>query len=95
MVQSIVYAINIRFATLTITEHLCDDVYNVKTSCLKAGKVVDHGTGHHVCCECSKVTRSSGLRECDTCDREYIDKTKFQDDKYETNCPECVNTYEL
>lgn len=56
---------------------------------------VDETTGHVVGYWCGKVTPESGLRVCDTCEREYINKEKYQDPHYETNCPECVKKYGL
>jgi hypothetical protein len=56
---------------------------------------IDPDTGHVVGFWCKKLTIDSGLRICDICDREYIDKTKNQNPDYETNCPECVKRYGL
>lgn len=56
---------------------------------------VDPDTGHVLGFWCKKLTINSGLRQCDICDRQYIDPVKYQDPYYETNCPECVKRYGL
>lgn len=81
-------------AILTIREQCCG-FFEQKTVCVEAGTVLDKTTGHTVCLGCSRITVESGLRTCDICEREYIDSTKFQDNNYETNCPECVKAYDL
>lgn len=95
MVHTTIYAVNKRFATQTIDGHLCDDVYNQKTRCMEAGTVVDTATGHHVCSGCSRITRSSGLRECDICYKEYIDKNSYQNPEFETVDPRCKELYDV
>lgn len=83
-----------RLAILTVREHLCG-YYQDLTSCVAAGDRVDPDTGHTVCCGCDKITVASGLRICDICDKEYIDKSKYQNPIYDTNCPRCVKEYDL
>ena len=83
-----------RLAILTVREHLCG-FYQLSVTCVDAGTKVDCDTGHTVCCGCERITVYSGLRECDICGQEYIDKTKFQNPRYETNCPCCVKEYGL
>lgn len=98
MVQTLFYPHpkNIKYglAILTIREHLCG-FYETLHKCVEAGTSVDTHTGHTVCLGCSRITYQSGLRKCDTCDIEYINKTQFQDPNYEVNCPECVKEYDL
>lgn len=50
----------------------------------------DVSSGHTIGHWCRLPTRESAIRQCDICDREYINKKKYQDPKYETICPECV-----
>lgn len=83
-----------RLAIQTCRDHLCS-YYESLTRCVYTGIRVDPVSGHDVCCGCGKITARSGLRTCDTCEREYIDKTKYQDDSYETYCPECVKEFGL
>lgn len=96
MVHSIVYAsdrnFNGRLPIMTVREHLCG-FYEALDICRNAVERVDSRTGHTVCSGCSKIRTASGLRQCDICDKEYIDKNKFQDPHYETNCPRCVIEY--
>lgn len=81
-----------RLAILTIREHLCG-YYEQKVECIDSRTVVDASTGHTVCCGCKRITVKSGFRNCDICEREYINKDQYEDPKYETICPECVKTY--
>ncbi len=83
-----------RLAILTVREHLCG-FYEERVTCVESGTKLDGDTGHTVCCGCNRITTLSGLRECDICGREYIDKTKFQNPNYETNCPRCVISHDL
>lgn len=83
-----------RLAILTIREHLCG-YYQLYTKCADSLTVVDSDTGHTVCLGCDRITVSSGLRACDMCEREYIDKTKYQTNDYDTYCPECVIKHDL
>lgn len=98
MGQNVVYpikgAFKGRLAVLTIREHLCG-FYEIPTRCSDAGEVLDSTTGHKVCLGCGKVTSKSGLRVCDTCDKEFINLSKYLDPEYETNCPECIERYGL
>jgi hypothetical protein len=98
MGQNVVYptkdAFKRRLAVMTIREHLCG-FYEISTRCAEAGDRLDPDTGHRVCCSCGKVTSKSGLRICDTCDREFINLDKFLNPEYETNCPECIERYGL
>lgn len=98
MVQTLFYphSKNVKYglAILTIREHLCG-FYELLTKCVDAGTVVDSETGHTVCLGCSRITLSSGLRDCSICEIQFIDKAKFQDPNYEVYCPECVITYDL
>jgi hypothetical protein len=79
-----------RLAILTCQAHLCD-YYQVKTSCVESGVRVDLRSGHTVCSGCGKLKWASGLRECSICDREYINKSKFEDTSnyQEAICPDC------
>jgi hypothetical protein len=81
-----------KLAILTIREHLCG-FFELKSVCVNAGTVVDPQTGHTLCLGCSRITFESGLRECDQCDREYINKEQHQDNNFETICPDCVVRY--
>lgn len=96
MVQMVIYASDTAFngglAILTIREHICG-FFEQKVVCVDTGWRVDPDTGHRVCSGCSRITLYSGLRRCDICDKEYIDKTKYQDPVFETNCPRCVERY--
>ncbi len=71
----------------TRIEHLCHH------GCRHAP--VDPDTGHVIGFWCGKVTIESGLRSCDICERQYINKTQYEDPHYETYCPECVINYDL
>lgn len=83
-----------RLAILTIQEHLCGFYQNL-VSCVTAGTYVDSDTGHTVCSGCERITVNSGLRQCDICGKEYINKDEFQDPEFETNCIRCVIKYGL
>lgn len=83
-----------RLAIQTIREHLCG-FYELRVTCVDASERVDRETGHTLCLGCDRITVISGLRECDICIKEYIDKTKYQNPSYETNCPDCVVTHGL
>jgi hypothetical protein len=98
MVQRVLYPhpnhIRYGLAIMTIREHLCG-FYSLETRCVDAGVRVDPSTGHRVCCGCDRITVSSGLRKCDMCNREYINLDKYQDNRYETYDPECIERYGL
>lgn len=95
MVQTTIYPINgDKLAILTIRDHLCG-FFELKTSCVDAGSRVDPVTGHMVCCGCGRITVASGLMQCDICNRDYINKSKRQDKRYETNCPSCIIKFGL
>jgi len=81
-----------RLAILTIKEQLCG-FFEQKFTCVDVGSRVDPESGHMVCCGCNRITVASGLMECDICSREYINKAKSQDKRYETNCPDCEKRY--
>jgi hypothetical protein len=53
----------------------------------------DSATGHTLGFWCKRPTVDSGLRECDICYRQYINKTKHQNPRYETICPDCERDY--
>lgn len=93
MSKSVIYPFKgRRLAILTLREHLCG-FFEDKVDCLEAGIRVDPDTGHHVCLSCDRVTFKSGLRECDICEREYINLNKYENPRYDTNCPDCVVNY--
>lgn len=98
MVQTVIYAkegsFHGRLAILTIRAHLCG-FYSLGVDCADMGSQIDPQTGHRVCSECQRITVASGLRICDICDKEYIDKSQYQNPRYDTNCPRCVITYGL
>lgn len=98
MGQRVVYpskdAFKGRLAILTIREHLCG-FYEISTRCADSEDRLDPATGHRVCLGCGKVTSKSGLRNCDICERDYINLDKHQDPNYETNCPECIERFGL
>jgi len=98
MKHTIIYASDSAFAgrlaIQTVREHLCG-FYSQSVDCVEAGTKVDHESGHRVCCGCNRPTAESALRQCDICGKEYIDKTKYQDPNYETDCPRCVVEYDL
>jgi hypothetical protein len=98
MVQMVIYppdgSFMGRLAIQTIREHLCG-YYEQKVTCTGAQTRLDPQTGHRVCSGCRKILVSSGLRSCDICGRDYIDPTKYQNPRYETNCPCCVVKYGL
>jgi len=83
-----------RLAIMTCREHLCG-YYEMFVDCKAADTRLDPVTGHRVCCSCGKPTADSGLRVCDTCDKEYINLDKYQDPRYETNCNKCIEKYGL
>jgi len=58
-------------------------------------RALDVSSGHTVGRWCKLPTRESAIRQCDICEREYIDITKYQDPRYETICPECVIKHDL
>lgn len=95
---TVIYASDSSFngglAIMTIREHLCG-FYETKVECVDAYDRVDSPSGHMVCSGCQRITVASGLRRCDTCDKEFINKSKFQDNNYETNCPRCIVEYGL
>lgn len=98
MVQTVIYPheknFQGRLAILTIREHLCG-FYESLTRCREAGVEVDTRTGHHVCLGCERITVDSGLRVCDICGKQYINKAEYQNPRYETNCPNCIKEYGL
>lgn len=98
MGQNVIYARKESFmgrlAILTCREHLCG-YFEERHVCVESGVQVDPQTGHTVCLGCYRITVASGLRECDICCKEYIDKGKYQDPRYETNCPVCVKEFGL
>jgi hypothetical protein len=78
-----------------VREHICG-FHELNVTCVDSVSYVDHETGHTVCSGCERITLASGLRVCDICESEYIDKTKYQDPrKADTNCPRCVEEYGL
>lgn len=81
-----------RLSIMTVREHLCG-FNELKTTCADASNRVDPETGHVVCSGCERITVASGLRVCDICDNEYIDKTKVHSTKQDTNCPRCIVLY--
>jgi hypothetical protein len=98
MNQLIIYASDSAFhgrlAIQTVREHLCG-FYQQSVTCAESGTELDSDTGHTVCCGCGRITVESGLRRCDICEREYINKDAYQDPNYETDCEECVIKYGL
>lgn len=98
MEQLVIYAqpgsFHNRLPILTLREHLCGFFEN-KTYCIEEGTAVDTSTGHTLCCGCDRLTAESGLRKCDNCSIEYINKDVYQNPRYETYCPRCVVEYEL
>ncbi len=83
-----------KLAILTLREHLCG-FFESSYKCGMSGNRLDTATGHQVCFGCERILIDSGLRICDICDTEYINKLRHQDADYETNCPRCVEAYEL
>lgn len=81
-----------RLDIATIREHLCE-FYQLGVNCVDSGTKVDPNTGHTVCLGCNRIKAESGLRVCDICEREYINKSKYENPKSETNCPRCEQEY--
>lgn len=96
MVQTVIYPhkdnFNGKFAINTIRAHLCG-FYEELTKCLDSGAHTDPQTGHRVCSGCDRITVDSGLRTCDICYVEYIDKIKLHSLDSDTNCPRCIEKY--
>ena len=84
-----------QLAVNTVREHTCGFYGPAKTTCQGAPWRIDLVSGHRVCSGCGKITVKSGLRTCDICDTQYIDLNNYQDPKYETNCPCCIERYGL
>jgi hypothetical protein len=93
MVHKVIYptpgAFNQRLAIMTCREHLCG-FHEVLVTCKDSETYEDPETGHVVCSGCERITVASGLRNCDICGTEYIDKTRVHSLDQDTNCPRCI-----
>lgn len=96
MVHNVIYptpgAFMRRLSIMTVREHLCG-FRELQVRCAESGTYVDPDSDHVVCSGCERITVSSGLRICDICDSEYIDKTRVHSPNQDTNCPKCIEAY--